>query len=432
MKISKLQILNFRLFQGLNLMHLSSKVNVLIGANGAGKTTLLDAIALSMSHIEGNLTSDKDSYEIQDSLKKKDIKIGTTETVIEGFYTGFRENNLTIRINKALNQNGTSYNLEPKDYFKTITQKLISNTIDSLPIMVYYRINRNLFEANSNSGRNYFNPILNGYSNALTLKRSPYIDFENWFINRENLENEIKVSTNNISYEDSMLSRIRFVIATLFSDLKKDHYTGLAGRRMSNNPTRKSSNIESGLVLLTKTEEIAINSLSSGEQNLILLFSDITKRLCLLNNGSENSLEGSGIVLIDEIELHLHPKWQRFIISNLSKIFPNIQFIITTHSPQIISGINNDQLFILKDGEVLKSTSSIQGRDSNGILEEIFQTPKRPQDITDLINKVYKAIDNENKEEVNSALRELKSMTEDEDPILVRIGNLIRRLELVD
>lgn len=76
--------------------------------------------------------------------------------------------------------------------------------------------------------------------------------------------------------------------------------------------------------------------LSDGEKCTLALFGDIARRLAIANPSLDDPLQGDGVVLIDELELHMHTSWQRKVISMLKKTFPNIQFIITTHSPQIL------------------------------------------------------------------------------------------------
>ena len=82
--------------------------------------------------------------------------------------------------------------------------------------------------------------------------------------------------------------------------------------------------------------EIRVDLLSEGEKCTLAMIGDLARRLILANPAMENPLEGKGIVLIDEIELHMHPSWQRRILSILKEVFPNIQFIVTTHSPQVL------------------------------------------------------------------------------------------------
>ncbi|HHQ4394817.1 TPA: AAA family ATPase, partial [Vibrio cholerae] len=89
------------------------------------------------------------------------------------------------------------------------------------------------------------------------------------------------------------------------------------------------------MTVIKNGSEISIFNLSQGEKTLIALVSDIARRLVILNPSLENPLNGYGIVLIDEIDLHLHPKWQQTIVQKLENTFPNIQFILSTHSPLV-------------------------------------------------------------------------------------------------
>lgn len=130
--------------------------------------------------------------------------------------------------------------------------------------------------------------------------------------------------------------------------------------------------------------ELIINQLSDGEKCLLAMVGDIARRLAIANPGLENPLAGEGVVMIDEIELHLHPDWQRKIIPSLTRTFPNLQFIVTTHSPQIISHVQPDSIYLLEstpEGIVAKRPESSFGRDINRILEDIMGVGARPPEI---------------------------------------------------
>lgn len=119
--------------------------------------------------------------------------------------------------------------------------------------------------------------------------------------------------------------------------------------------------------------EYSVDQLSDGEKCTLALIGDLARRLALANQNSENPLAGSGIVLIDEIELHMHPSWQRKVFPVLRKTFPNIQFIVTTHSPQVLGEVSNQfNLFMLSENEnhqnIITPVNRMDGFDS-----EIFQ-----------------------------------------------------------
>ena len=93
--------------------------------------------------------------------------------------------------------------------------------------------------------------------------------------------------------------------------------------------------------------DLPVNTLSDGEKCLFSLVGDLARRLALANPNLTDPLQGSGIVLIDEIDLHLHPAWQRKIVGQLKDTFPNCQFIITSHSPQVLGELPASDIFIL-------------------------------------------------------------------------------------
>jgi predicted ATP-binding protein involved in virulence len=119
-------------------------------------------------------------------------------------------------------------------------------------------------------------------------------------------------------------------------------------------------------------EKLKIDQLSDGEKMLLLVVSDLARRLSIANPGMEDSLQGNGVVLIDEVDLHLHPQWQREVIPALGKTFPNCQFITTTHSPQVLSNVEKENILILEDYRIVENTPFTYGRDSNSILYDLM------------------------------------------------------------
>ena len=171
---------------------------------------------------------------------------------------------------------------------------------------------------------------------------------------------------------------------------------------------------------------------------LLLLICDVARRLTLANNAqfitqplNINFLQGSGIVLIDEIDMHLHPKWQRNVLRAMTKTFPNIQFIATTHSPQVLSRVQRESVRVLDDGKILMISSNPIGRDANAILEEIQQVPKRPKEIETLIDSYYASINNNEFETANAFKNQLLVYLDSEDPVFARANAMIERKKML-
>jgi len=152
---------------------------------------------------------------------------------------------------------------------------------------------------------------------------------------------------------------------------------------------------------------------------------DLTRRLAQANPTMKDpAAEAEAVVLIDEIELHLHPTWQRRIIKNLTDTFPKCQFIATTHSPQIIGEVEHDQIQIMANGEVYPPTHSY-GVDSSRVLEEIMDAYPRAEDIAVLLNEISGTIGDDRYDDARELLHDLSSRLGENDPEVTRIQTLL-------
>ncbi|MGN7511698.1 AAA family ATPase [Aeromonas salmonicida] len=122
---------------------------------------------------------------------------------------------------------------------------------------------------------------------------------------------------------------------------------------------------------------LSVTQLSQGEKSLLALVGDIARRLMMLNPSLENPLDGQGIILIDEIDLHLHPKWQQRVVPQLVKTFKNIQFIISTHSPIITSTIHHSGIIKINNGSLYPATKGSLGAESSRLLKQLYGVENR-------------------------------------------------------
>ena len=200
----------------------------------------------------------------------------------------------------------------------------------------------------------------------------------------------------------------------------------VSGLRIKRDPVR--------MVVDKSGKEVRVDMLSDGEKCTLALLGDLAKRLVLANPKAEDPLNGSGIVLIDEVELHMHPSWQRRILRVLREVFPNIQFIVTTHSPQVLGEANDGYVIISlgldSDGYGIAETGirRMDGYDSNMILEEFMETSSESSIKKDLVKSVNEAIRKGEFEFAERKLEELKELagSDDEEYILAK-GYLLRR-----
>lgn len=131
-----------------------------------------------------------------------------------------------------------------------------------------------------------------------------------------------------------------------------------------------------------------LHYLSDGAKSILAIASDIAYRMAVLNPHLLDKVteETDGIVLIDEIDMHLHPSWQRKVIDSLHKTFPKVQLIFMTHSPTVLTNVPKENIRIFNNGEIYTPDVNTRGREVNSILREIMHTAIRPSDVTEKMN----------------------------------------------
>jgi predicted ATP-binding protein involved in virulence len=157
-----------------------------------------------------------------------------------------------------------------------------------------------------------------------------------------------------------------------------------------------------------------LEQLSDGERGLLALVFDLARRLAIANPDSDNPIaEGEALVLIDEIELHLHPSWQRRVIRLLQSTFTRCQFVVSTHSPQVIGQVKPEKLRLLHHDEAGKVTvanvSQSFGMDSSWILQNIMGVPARDYETEQRLSSIYEAIDEDRLERARALAEQLRS-----------------------
>jgi predicted ATP-binding protein involved in virulence len=176
---------------------------------------------------------------------------------------------------------------------------------------------------------------------------------------------------------------------------------------------------------------LELNQLSDGEKCLLALVGDLARRLALANPNLENPVAGHGVVLIDEIELHLHPEWQRNIIPRLQATFPNIQFLLSTHSPQVLGEVQDMAIYQLQPAENgirVTPHPTVYGKDSNRILEDVLGSVLRNREVKQQLSDLFEAITFGRWDEVRELHQHLIEQVGVDEPELVKADVLIRRL----
>ncbi|KAB8317460.1 AAA family ATPase [Tolypothrix campylonemoides VB511288] len=462
MKVKRLIMNSFRGIGDLTLDFDEVGPTVLIGVNGVGKSRILDCLAILLSQYTGRVQDDSTR-----SLSEQDITNGHKQTQIEITISLNQGEDITWSLSQErqegksgqspanrleaiklladisseqrlqnlsrggndlrkflqtaveiLSQEVDEVSQEPLEkVVDEINSQLANNENASIPLPVYYPVNRAVLDMPLEISEEYLMTQRNAYDQALTGGRIDFKGLFEWFRKREDLENELR--RDNPSHRDKQLEAVRGAISSLqpdFSDL-----------RVERSPLR--------MTVKKQGQQLIVNQLSDGEKCLLALVGDLARRLAIANPGLSDPLQGNGVVLIDEIELHLHPKWQRQIIPALTRTFPNCQFIITTHSPQVLSHVKPDSIYLLEatpEGIVTEQPENSFGRDSNQILEDLMGVSERPQEIKENLRDLFRLIDQGHLDSAKQLRQNLADEIGEDDPEFVRADVLIRRKEILN
>lgn len=438
MKVKQLQLQNYGRFDNLTIQfapngETKGNVTIIVGNNGAGKSQILQALLDNLSNVIGYiLNGRKEQKKEEDWVFFKNI---TGHTVPElsirnnSNYTQidteilFSNKNSFVSVyseRKGANINNGSNVKISNNLFENLQyflNKLTSNTIDktNFPILAFYGTTRNIekVKIDEHSDKDS-HQILLGYL-AYGLAESEYKRFFRWFRENEDLENENKKNLSNKILElidgnnTNQIDHIKDAI-TEFKGNKKlqcvrqaiELFTDFKNIHIERQDTPKMFVEKDG-------EKLDVNQLSQGEKSLLALVGDIARRLAILNPSLDNPLHGEGVVLIDEIDLHLHPKWQQNLIDKLTKTFPNVQFILTTHSPHIVSDNPDVLVYILDNGELRQYRNSY-GEDANTLLNGVFGVSERTPEIAEKFHKVGDYISNNELDKAKELIDELSQI----------------------
>ncbi|WP_434683512.1 AAA family ATPase [Pseudanabaena minima] len=426
MKIKQLRMQSFRGIGDLTIAF-DPQLNIIIGNNGSGKSSILDCLSVFLNHI-----SDEIKFLYQAGYHPNRFTASQVKDIFldDDIATGSSKRKIEIQLESTLNSLNFQHIIKKDrgDISKLSTQiddlhlaiPLLQELVNAknIPIMIYYSVKRDLLfdEPQLSKEVNTSNSILDVYNRAFTGGQVVFTGFFEWFKLLEELENEL--IRDNPNYRDKQLESVRQAIYTFLPEFKDLRIRRLPKLRMT----------------VTKNgAELTINQLSDGEKNLLAMVGDLARRLAIANPAMEKPEQGSGVVLIDEIELHLHPKWQRMVIPALLRTFPNCQFIITTHSPQVLGEVKNGKIYRLANTEsgVTAEIVRTYGRDSNRILEDEMGVPKRSQEIKDGLRDLFRLIDDGNLPKARELQEYLKGEIGFDEPEFARADVLIHRKEVL-
>ncbi len=331
MKINSIHIQNFKGFADQEF-YFNPNMSVLIGDNASGKTSVLDALAFVLGTfflgIDGVKSRPLKEYEKRKVIFSPEsveiqlpFKISVNQTIAGTTLNWYRNT-------EKKSGGATSYKNahELIDIAKKYANNVSNGECDTLPLIAYYGTERLAQEQHKKLAYKKQGSRFDGYDGALD-PRSFFRQFLEWFKTFE--DSKLKFNK-----DDTLYQAFTDAITGMVPDWHRIHFSWQADDMLGQ---------------LDTGEWMSFSMLSDGYQNMVRLAADIAYRAITLNPhlGAEAIKETTGVVLIDEIDMHLHPSWQRTIIADLKSTFPKIQFIVTTHSPFIIQSLRKEELINL-------------------------------------------------------------------------------------
>ncbi|PWQ96581.1 AAA family ATPase [Leucothrix pacifica] len=365
MKIERLYLSNFRRFRELEISF-DSKLTVLVARNGQGKTTILDAATAALGPFTGAFDLGKSKHiEVRDAryLRKEDRSDSEQQfpVVIKADFDLLDEpviRELNSVKSKTTTKGSAHLNKLGKDLMEQVRQLQDIN----LPMLAYYGSGR-LWNSHKNMQR------------KAVLSESRSMGYEDCFSSASSftqVQQWMSKATFAALQQQSMEAYEGYPLQDQIDGIKQTVNRVLQNQEWSG--FHYSMQHEELAMTHADLGVLPVSLLSDGVRAMVSLVADMAWRCAKLNPylGKDAQTKAKGIVFIDEVDMHLHPQWQQTVIGSLRESFPNIQFIVTTHSPQVLSTVPAECIRVLKnqtDSETgeLESTAKAPGHQSLGV-----------------------------------------------------------------
>ncbi len=414
MRFTSLRLSDFRGARELEI-GFEPDITVIVGRNGAGKTSILDALAMMgawVRYAPGQLPQHTSAGF---TPAPSDIRWGAQRSTL---YATYQLENRPFGPSQA---NKLKITIETDGEQPAKARRSGVQPDRSQFRFVYSRQERGIASEEDGSSeppaKDLFDPET-VQDRSFQNHQRPIEDLAAWWDQRDAQEAR-RVRDGERDYRDPQLEAIRGLIA------KIDSFSTAAYDSTASPP---------GLHFVKKDgTPVHVSGLSGGERSYIVLLADLARRLQVFAPGKPLH-EISAIVLIDEVELHLHPGWQSEIVPTLTCVFRGCQFIVTTHSPQVLSGVDSSKVRMIEDGvsdQCWKVTVplSTRGRTSNYLLEGVLGASERYPPVDRLIGDFNTAIDREDVPAAADALQRIEAEIGDDTPTLLVLRRRLKKLQ---
>jgi energy-coupling factor transporter ATP-binding protein EcfA2 len=415
MIVTELSLTNFRSYETAKFTFKPS-INIIAGVNGAGKSTALDATRILMSRASREMLRSRDAtvdVGVQDIRRGADFAYLAVEFSMfaGGVRTAYQFEGQVNREDFVPGKNKGDVRDEgtvSDPGFGFVTPKPLFHAPNGQPLCIFFSPHRSLLtqEASTSAAQT------SAFAQALADRRFNLRQVAEWWVAQEALKAE------SVRFARRVTALEEAVQGFLPSSIHLIHPV-------------PADEVGHAILLATKDrKDFSLFELSDGERGIVALVLEIARRLAIAYPDLDNPVqEGAACVLIDEIELHLHPQWQRDVLGWLTRTFPNCQFIVTTHSPQVIGEFEPDRVWYVAPGENPWQQDRSLGLDSSRVIEELMGGLSRNADTQAKLSRIAEFIDNDQLEAAKQALRALEAQLGENDPDVIRASGLIDFLE---
>ena len=438
LKVEDLTLVNFRRFKKFS-MDFHPQLTVVVAKNGQGKTSVLDGLGIALGTFVGAFDLGRGkSIARTDALYKKSSDSSTPDTE-QAFPVEVRAN-LTIQgkqpievlrtLNGVRNRTSNRFASQLTDFGKSLMTKVRDLEDVTLPVISYYGSGRLWVVHSVSRERVLTSSRTMGYEDCLTAASS-FKQLQEWM--RKATTAVLQQYLNGSSEDDNLRAQVESVEGAVNNVFEEEDWIGF-----------RYSLSHEDLVMGQGGDDryLSVSLLSDGVRALVSLVADLAWRCTKLNPqfglfASENT---PGIVMIDEVDLHLHPAWQQTILPRLIKEFPRIQFIVTTHSPQVLSTVERECIRVISFDEDGSSGSEMPlamsyGEESQNVLQAIMGIdPQPPVPERDDLRRLTSLIESGefNTDEANGLMQKLQETLSKNHPQLQRLQRSIERQEALN
>ena len=421
MKLKSVEIENYRAIEKL-VLSLNPSLTVLHGDNAHGKTSVLNAIAVGLGVIP-KLLPDVSGINFLKRDRRKNAPFVQVELTLADGITWSRRMVWHSR-ESGLSQRYRKLGLLQRKLDEIVRADREGQQVE-LPVIAFYDTDRAILDRPAQWLDVAVDASRYSALDGALSTRKTFRGLFHWFSAKEYQELKEQRKRNDFSYRRKDLSAVRKAISCMLN--------GITDPRIELNPPR--------LLLRVKLEEggsetLEIDQLSGGQRAVLALAGDLASRMAQANPHLDDPLTSEAIVLIDEVELHLHPSWQQRILTDLRRTFPNTQFIVSTHSPQVLTTVEPEHVVELarEDGRIVAGSAGgwTYGAEAGDVLSVVMGVDERPvNDFTEKLARYRRLIsDDQGESQEALALRQELQKRSPDDPALGRADLEIRRRKL--